>query len=146
MKTIIRNQMFPLISLFDDFFENRTSDEVKQSMQQVKSCQMPVDIVENEREYKVLANLPGIAKNDVKISYLEGQMTIETVEREAAKTEVETEQKVLNCERYCGTYHRSLYLPENIEAEKINAKMENGVLTVIIPKIEPKKHSFIEIK
>lgn len=96
-----------------------------------------------KNEYKVMANLPGVTKENVKISYLKGQMTIETQLKEA---KVETEQKVLRRERYCGIYQRSLYLPDNIEADKISAKMENGVLTVIIPKIEVKKQSFITIE
>jgi len=146
MKTIIRSSMFPFISLFDEFFENQTSDEQKQSLQQTKSCQMPIDILENAKEFKIMANLPGIAKEEVKIAFLEGKLTIETLPKVEKEQEVETEQKVHSCERYCGTYYRTLYIPENIEIEKISAKMENGVLTVVIPKIEPKKQSFINIE
>jgi len=138
-----KGSMMPVFSLFDDFIDRLTSDELKHTPHKTEACQMPVDISENEREYKVMANLPGIAKENIKISFLKGQMTIETQIKEE---KVETEQKVIRRERYCGIYQRFLYLPDNIEADKISAKMENGVLTVVIPKIEVKKQSFITIE
>jgi len=138
-----KGSMMPVFSLFDDFVDRLTSDEMKYSTHKSESCQMPVDISENENEYKVIANLPGITKENIKISFLKGQMTIETHVKEE---KVETEQKVLRRERYCGTYQRSLYLPDNIQADKISAKMDNGVLTVVIPKVENKKQSFITIE
>ncbi|HNX38788.1 MAG TPA: Hsp20/alpha crystallin family protein [Candidatus Cloacimonadota bacterium] len=131
--------MSNMLSLFDDFFnrvyEDDSSDENYRAM--------AMDIVEHEKEFEILANLPGYKKDDIKISLHENQLMIE-----ANTTAKQEEQKgtVYRCERYSGSYRRNLMLPENADLSKISAKMEDGVLRLSVPKKEPspKKEIVIE--
>lgn len=136
-----RNQefkpMMSMMNLFDDFF-NRVYEEENDNNFKA----MAMDIIEHEKEIELLANLPGFKKEDVKISVHDNQLTIE------AKCEEKKEEKkgtMFRCERYSGSYRRSIYLPENADVNKISAKMENGVLSLSIPKKEetPKKEIVI---
>ena len=130
--------MSNMLSLFDDFFnrvyEDESSDENYRAM--------ALDIVEHEKEFEILANLPGFKKENIKISVHENQLLIE------ANTSEKKEEKqgtIYRCERYSGAYRRSLLLPENAEIAKITAKMEDGVLMLSIPKREPSPKKEISI-
>lgn len=130
--------MMSMMNLFDDFF-NRFYDE--ESDNNFKA--MAMDIVEQEKEFELLANLPGFKKEDVRISVHDNQLVIE------AKCEDKKEEKkgtVYRCERYSGSYRRTLYLPDNADVTKIQAKMEDGVLKLSVPKKEetPKKEIVIQ--
>lgn len=127
------NEMRPMsnmLSLFDDFF-NRVYEE-EGSDENFRA--MAIDIVEHDKEFEILANLPGLSKEDVKISVHENQLIVE-----ASCNESKEERKgtVYRCERYSGNYRRTMLLPENADVAKISAKMENGVLRLMIPKKEP---------
>ena len=130
--------MMSMLNMFDDFFNRVYEDE---SDHDVKA--MAMDIVEQEKEFELLANLPGFKKEDVKISVHDNQLLIE------AKCENKKEEKkgtMYRCERYSGNYRRNLYLPDNADVAKIQAKMEDGVLKLSIPKQEatPQKEIVIE--
>ena len=127
------NEMRPMsnmLNLFDDFF-NRIFEE-ESTVDNTRS--MAMDIIEHEKEFELLANLPGFKKDDIKISVHDNQLMIE------AKTADQKEERkgtVYRCERYSGSYRRNLLLPENADIAKISAKMEDGVLKLSIPKKEP---------
>jgi HSP20 family protein len=130
--------MTSMMNLFDDFFNRFYEDEQDNSFKA-----MAMDIVEHEKEFELLANLPGFRKDEVKISVHDNQLVIE------AKCENKQEEKqgtMYRCERYNGSYKRALYLPENADAAKIQAKMEDGVLKLSVPKQEatPQKEIVIE--
>ncbi len=122
--------MSNMLSMFDDFFNRVYEDESADDNYRA----MAMDIVEHEKEYEILANLPGYKKEDVKISLHENQLMIE------ANTSINKEEQkgtVYRCERYSGSYRRNLVLPDNADLAKISAKMEDGVLRLLIPKKEP---------
>lgn len=92
------------------------------------------DIKETDTEYIVEAELPGFAKEDIDVSIDKGILTI------SAETKNETEDKSDNYvrkERYSGKYVRS-YSFDKVDEDKISAKYDNGILTVMIPKMEEK--------
>lgn len=120
--------MLPLMSLFDDFFGS-PMEETQESNTKI----MPLDIEENENDYVIKANLPGLKKKDVKISIEENELSIK-----ANSIESTNEQNYIRRERYNGSYQRSLKLSENCNSEKISANMEDGVLIITIPKVDPK--------
>lgn len=105
---------------------------------------MPLtDIYEDKDKYTLRLDLPGIKKEDVKISYVDGRLSI------GGDRVQESEQKDSKChriERLFGKYYRSFNLPENIEADKINAEFKDGQLTITVPKAEEAKPKEIEIK
>jgi len=131
--------MSNMLSLFDDFFnrvyEDESSDENFRAM--------AMDIVEQDKEFQIMANLPGFKKEDVKISVHDNQLLIEAAC--IAKKE-ETQGTVYRCERYSGSYRRNLILPENADIARISAKMEDGVLKLSIPKKEPSPKQEISIE
>ncbi|MDD4156280.1 MAG: Hsp20/alpha crystallin family protein [Candidatus Cloacimonetes bacterium] len=130
-----------ILNMFGDFVNNSLSEEIKSENQDF--CAMPLDLTETEKDYRVVANLPGIKKEDVKISLEKAQLIIEAEN----KNNVEDEKAVYHHkERFCGKYQRVIYLPENVNVDNIKAKMENGLLELIIPKEEIKPQKLINIE
>lgn len=100
-----------------------------------------VDIAETEDRYIVQAELPGMTKEDVKISVVNNVLTI----RGEKKLKGEKTGSFRTERRY-GEFLRSFSLPSHIENEKIDARFENGLLTIAIPKVEEARPKMIEIK
>ncbi len=92
-----------------------------------------VDIVEKDEAFEVTADLPGVKKEDIKLSCQQGVLSIEaSIE---TKNETEKEGKVVHSERYSGKMSRSFTLGNNINVEEISADFADGVLTVVVPKL-----------
>lgn len=94
------------------------------------------DIAETEKEYLVRAELPGLKKEDVKVTMTNGFMTIEG---ERKREMEEKGEKLHRVERYYGRFVRNFALPENIAPETVRCECKDGVLTVHIPKTERQK-------
>lgn len=137
-----KNAFFPIFNMFEDFVEKSSSDELKENHGKKSSCSIALDIIENDQQYLVIANLPGVSKENVKISYLRAQLIIEANMEE----NIESNEKVLRKERFCGLYYRTINLPDHIDHEKITAKMENGILKLVLPKMVEKKTNMITIE
>ena len=98
---------------------------------------MKTDVREKEDAYEVMIDLPGFKKEEVKIELKNGNLTIH-----AAKTldkEEKKEGKYIRQERYSGNMSRRFYVGENVKVQDVQAKFENGILTLDIPKKDPKK-------
>jgi HSP20 family protein len=106
---------------------------------------MATDIVENDKEYVITAELPGLEKKDVKISLDKNQLIIEA-EISQEKEEKDKDKNWIRRERYQGSYRRSFVLDDTCECEKIKAEMDKGVLHVHIPKAAPTVARQIEVK
>ncbi len=103
----------------------------------------PVDVVETPDAIVLTAEVPGIRKEDVRIQVEDGVLSI------AGEKEERREQKEANLcrsERRYGAFYRSLTLPGSVEAEKIVAEMDAGVLTVRLPKRESAKPKTIPVR
>ncbi len=94
-----------------------------------------VDIVENEQAFELHVAAPGLSKEDFKIEVTDGQLT---VSGERKFTNEKKDKKYHAVETQYGSFVRSFSLPENADAEKINAKYNNGILELTIPKDEKK--------
>jgi HSP20 family protein len=90
-----------------------------------------VDISERKDAYLVTAELPGVKAGDVEITFEDGLLTIQG-ERHFAHDPAE--EKVHRAERSYGAYRRSITLPSHVEADKIEASTQDGVLQVLVPK------------
>ena len=105
---------------------------------------MPMtDIYEDKNTIKVKADLPGMKKEDVKISFSNGKLSI-SGERLQEKEDKDAECHRL--ERTYGKYYRSFTLPEGIKADKIEANFKDGQLIVSVPKAEEVKPKEIPIE
>lgn len=102
-----------------------------------------VDIAENDKEYVVKGELPGIKKEDVKVDVSNGVLTI-SGERKFERNE--KGDKFHRIERSYGGFARSFVLPEDVIGEKIAAEFKDGVIAVRLPKTEIKKAKSTQIK
>ncbi|MFO1406165.1 MAG: Hsp20/alpha crystallin family protein [Steroidobacteraceae bacterium] len=94
------------------------------------------DIVEHEKEYLIKLDLPEVPKDDVKVLFDDGVLTV----KGERKVEKETKgEKVHRTERYYGTFERSFVLPEDIDPKLIRAESKDGVLVMHIPKTDVPK-------
>ena len=90
-----------------------------------------VDVYEDAEALRIHAELPGLKKEDVKISVREGVLTLR------GERKLESEEKKDNyyrIERHYGSFLRSFTLPKTVDADKIEAKMKDGVLELKVPK------------
>ncbi len=96
-----------------------------------------VDISEDEKNIYLHAELPGIAKEDVKVSVNEDRLL--TLKGEKKRNDKVENKNFVRVERNYGSFVRTFVLPENVNFEAIEAKFDNGVLEVSLPKIDPVK-------
>jgi HSP20 family protein len=92
------------------------------------------DISETDAEYVIKAELPEVKKEDVKVTFEQGLLTISGERRQEQKQKDENEIRV---ESFYGTFSRGFVLPDNIDAKNIRAESKDGVLKVRIPKTAP---------
>jgi HSP20 family protein len=95
------------------------------------------DVSETDTKIKVVANLPGMKKEDVKIELDEETRTLK-IFGEHKQEKRENSERFHSVERQFGKFERSVRLPPNADLDNINAKVEDGVLSVEIPKSVPK--------
>jgi len=98
-----------------------------------------VDVFEKEDRFVVKAELPGMKEEDIDVSVVGDTLSI----KGEKKTETEIkEEDYYRCERSYGSFYRSIPIPSNVDANKIEASFEDGILEVALPKsakVKPKK-------
>jgi HSP20 family protein len=106
--------------------------------------QIRMDVAEDDKTYRVTAEIPGVNKEDIKISIDGRQVSISAeVKREKEEKKGET---VIRSERYYGSQYRSFTLQGDIDEGKADAKYENGVLELTLPKKEPATAKRVTVK
>lgn len=131
-----------LPDVFNDFFENEWLAKPRLSMP-------AVNIKETPTEFSVELAAPGLTKDDYSVSINDDNQLVISVKKEEKKEEKDDQGKYLRREFAYTQFQKMLILPDNIEREKIEAKAENGVLTVVLPKKEslpPVGKKQIEVK
>ncbi len=93
----------------------------------------PVDVFESQDQIKLVAELPGVRPEDVKISLENNVLTLRGEKQQIAEEQTE---RVHRYERAYGTFERTFTLPSTVDAEQIEANYKDGVLTVTLPKVE----------
>jgi len=91
-----------------------------------------INISENDSAYAIQADLPGVAKEDVKVSIDQNRVTIEA--ESTRSNDVQAAGNVVYAERSAGKFMRSFALPGDIDDASAQARMENGVLVLTLPK------------
>ena len=102
-----------------------------------------VDVTEDEKEYLVTADLPGVPKEGVKVTVENGTLSI-TGERKTEKKE--NGRKYHRVERTYGSFLRTFVLPEGSDGEKVSAEFKEGVLKVHLPKSKTAKTKSIAVQ
>ena len=103
---------------------------------------VPIDLRESETEYVIVASLPGIKPEEVEVTANDNLLTIHATR----KHQEEKSSRYVRRERYEGEMFRTVALPSAIDASKVSASYEHGVLTVTVPKIAPVKPTQIPIQ
>ena len=115
--------------IFNDFFDNSW-------MERPTYTAPAINVIENEKEYEVELAAPGLDKDDFKVHVdAEGNLHIEMEKKNETK-EGKKHGRFLRREFSYEKFQQTLLLPEDVDSEKIEAKVEKGVLNVILPKKE----------
>ncbi|MFZ5955243.1 MAG: Hsp20/alpha crystallin family protein [Nanoarchaeota archaeon] len=102
-----------------------------------------IDLVEDEKEIIAILELPGVEKKDIHLNVFETHLEVKVIRKKEAK--IEKEGMIRSERNYLGFY-RAMALPEEIIPEKAEAKYENGILRITLPKAKKIKKGLIEIK
>ena len=102
-----------------------------------------IDVVEDEKEVTVRAELPGIDPKELDISVVANELVLRGEKKESSETK---EKGVYHSETRYGSFQRTIALPEGVDSEHVEAKYTNGVLTLHIPKVAPIPTKKIEVK
>lgn len=119
-----------LPGILDDFFGNEWVDKTS-------STAPAVNVIETDKEYKVEIAAPGLTRDDFKIDINEDNELTVSMEKVEKNEESEKEGKkhtYLRREFSYSSFRQRMILPDNVNVDNIDAKMENGVLTIDIPK------------
>ena len=127
----------------DRFFDNDLFLMPMHLKRQMEGNIPAVNIRDNEKEYVIEVAAPGMKKDDFNIDMEEGQLTISS-QREDEKTE--ERENYRRREYNFSSFSRTLTLPENVEADKIKAYYENGILRLNIPKTKEQERPKRKIK
>ncbi|KAI9310475.1 heat shock protein Hsp20 [Dichotomocladium elegans] len=97
-----------------------------------------VEVIENEQQFNVHAELPGVHKEDIQVDVGDHSLTFSA---ESKSSTEETRDNVRYSERRYGTYSRTIPVPDTVDKEHIQANFKDGVLDISMPKTRAKKHS-----
>jgi HSP20 family protein len=109
------------------------------------NLRMPLDVIENDEEFVVKADVAGIDPDNIEITYTDNNLTIKGEMTEERDEEGEEGRYHLRERRY-GTFSRTISMPGSVDVEGIEAETKNGVLNIHLPKKEEVKPHRIEIK
>lgn len=139
---IRRNQNW-LPSIFNDFFDNDW-------MEKANATAPAINVLENEKEYKVELAAPGMTKEDFDVHIDEENNLVISMEKKNEKKEDEKNGRYLRREFSYSKFQQTMILPEDVDKEKISATVNNGVLDIELPKLVkeelPKRKRVIEIQ
>lgn len=118
--------------LFSDFFGDVSLPSwFRPSREAAFAVSPAMDVTENDKEFKITAELAGLEAKDVQISTAEGYVTIKGEKKQESKEEREG---YFRQERSYGSFQRVVALPDTANLDKAEASFKNGVLTLSIPK------------
>ena len=134
---------------YDNYFKDLDypfNDLFKSFEKSIYPKSMTTDIIEDENNYKLVMDIPGVKKEDVKIELENGYLKI-SISTSSSSEEKDQDGKCIRKERYSGHSSRSFYVGDKIKHEDIKAKIENGTLILSFPKVkEETQKKFIEIE
>jgi HSP20 family protein len=133
--------LFSLREDFDEMFRNFFTGFTSPTLG--KGVFPVMDVTETPEQFIIEAEVPGIQKENLKLSIKKDELVIEGEKKEEDKKEGES---FLRIERSYGSFRRSIRLPSEIDQSKVKAKYENGVLKISLPKTEKEKPKEIEVK
>ena len=124
-------------NMFDDLFEDNFFGAHNPLYGKNAKNLMKTDINEKDGNYELAVDLPGFKKDEINLDIKDGYLTI-TAQKGLDKDEEDKKGHVIRRERYAGVCQRSFFVGD-VKPENVKAKYESGVLTINVPKEEPKE-------
>ncbi len=122
-----------LPSIFNDFFDNDW-------MVKANATAPAINVIENEKDYKVEVAAPGMTKDDFNIHLGDDNELVITMEKKnESKEEDKENKKYLRREFSYSKFQQAFVLPDDVEKDKISASVSDGVLTIELPKSTPEE-------
>lgn len=119
-----------LPSIFNDFFDNEW-------MVKANATAPAINVIESDKDYKVEVAAPGMTKDDFTIHLSEDNELVITMEKKNENNQ--EDKKYLRREFSYSKFQQSLILPDDVEKDKISANVNDGVLTIDLPKRTPEE-------
>ena len=132
MSSLAKRDPYAINDILDDLFKGYWIRPMRLFDEQPETQMIRMDVKENEKDYTVHAELPGVRKEDVQVT-IEGNTL--SVSAETKKTSEEKDgDKLLRRERYFGKVYRGISLGQEVDEAGASARFENGVLELVLPK------------
>jgi HSP20 family protein len=136
----VMNMQREINKMFDNFFHGGTVDDGSFGT----SLWTPaVDVAEHQDAYQVKVELPGVSKDDVKVTMQDNILTIRGEKKQEKESKSSNYHRV---ERSYGSFQRYFTLPTSVKHDKIEASYKDGILTIALPKAEEAKLKQIDVK
>ena len=136
-------EMVSLREAMDSLFENALTSPWGGAQQQGASFGLPLDVTENQDAFVIKASVPGVNPEDLDVSVHGDTLTIKG---ETKADEQKQDERYHLRERRYGKFSRTLNFPVELDGAKAEASVENGVLTVRVPKAETAKPKMITVR
>jgi len=124
-------------------FDNLLQDFVVGDFTSAVKSFPAIDVAEHENEFVLLAEMPGVKKEDLKLTVENNALTLSGMRK---PYEIPQDARVLLNEVRVREFSRSIEFPSDVEVDKIAAELQNGLLRVVLPKAEAAKPKQIEVK
>ena len=118
-----------LPEIFNDFFANDW-------MTRTNATAPAINVIEDEKDYKVEVAAPGMNKDDFKVNVTDDNYLVLTMEKKNESKDEDKKRKYLRREFSYHRFEQSLALPENVNKDEIKATVNDGILTIDIPKVK----------
>ena len=129
-------------SLFDDWFNFPELPDIDRTERKLYGRHaerlMKMDVREHDDHYEVDIDLPGFSKDEINLELKDGYLTVSAA-KGLDENDTDKKGKLIRQERYAGAMQRTFYVGENLTEEDVQAKYEDCVLTVKLPKKEARK-------
>ena len=143
MSTVMRRNQNWLPSIFNDFFDNAW-------MERTNATAPAINVIEHEHDYCIEVAASGMTKEDFSIQIDDDDNLVISMEKKEEKKEEQKNGRYLRREFSYSKYRQSIILPDDVDRNKISARVNNGVLEVELPKLPAEakeaKVTNIEIK
>jgi HSP20 family protein len=137
---IPKRENFFMTDVYDRFFDNF----YPLSTLKEKDEWLPAfDISENEKEYIIISELPGMEVKDIDVTLSKGILTVKGEKKQEHEYKGEDYHRI---ERRYGSFHRSFNIPEKIKTDSVDANYKDGILRLTLPKTEESETKKIEVK
>ncbi len=135
------SRLYDLRDEIDRLFDSPLS-ELTRTSQLLSGYTPALDVYEEKENFVVKAELPGMKKEEIEVSFHDGSLSISGERKSESKHE---EAEVYRAERFFGRFQRTVTLPAPVAVDKVKAAYKDGVLTITLPKTEEAKPKHIDV-